>query len=59
MAYYRSGLRRSRFEKHARTVGIVVATILLGLTAVEMATMSRRNAAIQKQGVIPPAERQP
>jgi hypothetical protein len=56
---YRRRLRPSRFERKARTVGIVVAVILLGLSAAEMATVTKRSRSVQKQSALPLTEHQP
>jgi hypothetical protein len=48
IARYHSGPRPSKFERHARTAGIVAAILFLGLTIVEVATTVKRNGSVQK-----------
>jgi hypothetical protein len=45
---YHPSSRPSRFERQARTVAIAVAVVLLGLTAIEMAVVIKREASIHK-----------
>jgi hypothetical protein len=52
MPVYRPRSSPSRFERQARKLAIVLAVILLGFTAVEIAMVSKRAASIQKP---PPA----
>jgi len=53
IALRRSRKGPSRFERHARTVGIVVAALLLGLTVVEMAATTIRGGSIHKLPGVP------
>jgi hypothetical protein len=49
---YRPTTQPSRLERQARRVAIAVAVALLGITAIEMAVVTKRHATIQKS---PPA----
>jgi hypothetical protein len=48
MPVYRPRSRPSRFERLARKVAIVLAAILLGFTAIEVAVVSKRTASVPK-----------
>jgi hypothetical protein len=58
IAHHHSRRRISRFERQARIVGIVVAMLLLGMTAIEMASMSQRGRTVQKPASLPSLEGQ-
>jgi hypothetical protein len=56
MPVYRPKSRPSRFERQARKVAFAVAAILLGVTAIEIVVVSKREASVQKLPPLTAAE---